>query len=864
MSSTIEEILSWAVELPYWERAGLNLLLTGRVPTAADEEGLLEQLLADHGLAAMPLREVLAGPPAATSEEAPIARPTLLRAHGFKRVNALVDDQELRFAPALTVFFGGNGSGKSGYARVLGSLGYSRGDISVLPDVTKPWEESDVIEVSIDYDDGGSKTICHVVGKPAPELRFMYAFDTTSVEAHLSEPHILSFAPAGLGLLTRLAELTDRVRARLAERINLIPHAFAVPPAFAVDSVVSRALRSVAVASDVAQLESLALMTPADAERLVQSELEIAQIKANDPREQVALLERRVQRIEMLSKVVQSLSAYVSSRSSQDFRSLFDEISARRQAMESIGAMQFANPGLPQVGTEAWSRFVTAARVLADGVDSRQLIYPAAGDVCLLCQQPLSDEARAMLGRLWVFLKGEARSAHTKALGQREIYQRDLETSAKRLAQAREMIALMESPLPTDVGEAVESFLGSVEPTLASWRALLDSGGPIPVLGSAKSPEPGLNELATTLRAEAAKLQSTDRSAQMRDLQREHLELGHRNALAGVLPSVRKFVEEREWAAKAARVGGSTRHITNQYNSMFSSRVTKRYVELFKAHLTELGCPAVVEIETRGKKGETVKRLSVRSDSSVPEEMSTPGLVLSEGERRAIALADFLTEVALDRRSGAIVLDDPVTSLDFDWKGAVAPRLVREAKARQVIVFTHDLHFLWLLSESAEFESVQMSTHWVKRGDDERPGYVFSDNAPSLEREYKSSQKARKLYSAAQAEKQPAKRERLLKEGCGALRTSYEAFVVFEMLNEVVMRFSERISIGRLADVVVDKSICRKVDEATARLSRYIEGHLHSDATALRPLEPEVLLREIEAFDLLRKQQKELRAAAGE
>jgi len=69
--------------------------------------------------------------------------------------------------------------------------------------------------------------------------------------------------------------------------------------------------------------------------------------------------------------------------------------------------------------------------------------------------------------------------------------------------------------------------------------------------------------------------------------------------------------------------------------------------------------------------------------------------VLSEGEHRCLATAAFLAELGQSGHTSAIVLDDPVSSLDHKHRDAVAARLVEEAKARQVIIFTHDLAFLY-------------------------------------------------------------------------------------------------------------------------------------------------------------------------
>ena len=100
-----------------------------------------------------------------------------------------------------------------------------------------------------------------------------------------------------------------------------------------------------------------------------------------------------------------------------------------------------------------------------------------------------------------------------------------------------------------------------------------------------------------------------------------------------------------------------------------------------------------------------------------------------------------------------------------------------------------------------------------------------------------------------------------MKDGFGALRTSYEAFIIFDLLSEVVMRFDERISFGRLKDIVWDKSIADEVIAKCELLSRHIEGHLHSDAFTAQKPTPDMLWNEIEAFEVLRKRLKELKKA---
>jgi ATPase subunit of ABC transporter with duplicated ATPase domains len=89
--------------------------------------------------------------------------------------------------------------------------------------------------------------------------------------------------------------------------------------------------------------------------------------------------------------------------------------------------------------------------------------------------------------------------------------------------------------------------------------------------------------------------------------------------------------------------------------------------------------------------------------------------VLSEGEQTALGLAGYFTEAHFDEGKSALVLDDPVTSLDHVRRAQVAESLVRFAADRQVIVFTHDLAFLRDLMTKADEKHVTLTERTVQR-----------------------------------------------------------------------------------------------------------------------------------------------------
>jgi hypothetical protein len=98
--------------------------------------------------------------------------------------------------------------------------------------------------------------------------------------------------------------------------------------------------------------------------------------------------------------------------------------------------------------------------------------------------------------------------------------------------------------------------------------------------------------------------------------------------------------------------------------------------------------------------------------------------VFSEGERTALGLAAFFTEAQLDDSKSALILDDPVTSLDHIRRGLVAARLAEFAESRQIIMFTHDVSFVADLKLEASGRGVSVAERSVtrSRADERKPG----------------------------------------------------------------------------------------------------------------------------------------------
>ena len=116
------EILAWSVALPVWQRDALKRL-TSRDTLSEQDIDELTALCLDGSLQSAVLEE------AGLSSPASGLPPVQLKSVGnVQNVNALAENQRLNFLDkGVTIIYGDNGAGKSGYVRILKQSCRARG-----------------------------------------------------------------------------------------------------------------------------------------------------------------------------------------------------------------------------------------------------------------------------------------------------------------------------------------------------------------------------------------------------------------------------------------------------------------------------------------------------------------------------------------------------------------------------------------------------------------------------------------------------------------------------------------------------------------------------------------------------------------
>jgi len=351
-----------------------------------------------------------------------------------------------------------------------------------------------------------------------------------------------------------------------------------------------------------------------------------------------------------------------------------------------------------------------------------------------------------------------------------------------------------------------------------------------------------LEERVRTLRGSSTDEAKRHMAAEVKELRARQLLAKHEQLVLDEIERKKKIA-----AYELCLNDTKTQAITQKSTAVTRTAVTQKLKKSFQDELANLAFQHVeVELkEVGGAEGVLYHKLILTR---------APGVdlprVVSEGEQRCLSIAAFFAELSTADDPSGIVFDDPVSSLDYKWREGVARRLVDEAKARQVIVFTHDIVFLLLLKQFSEEEGVEQLDQHVKQLS--KGAGVCAEEMPWVALPVKKKigylknewQAADKLFRSGHQSAYEKEGKYLY----GLLREAWERALEEVLLAGVVERFRagvQTLHIAHVADITPED--CKTLDTAMTKCSKWC----HDQAAAARAEvpKPDALKADIEVLE---------------
>lgn len=847
--SILQEILKWSQTLPNWQSDAIARLFAKESLSDADLDDLFALLKLAHGIP---------DPQGRTAKKLSaeqIPAPAALNSHiklralkNFRHVNRIAENQRLAFGLAgLTVVYGDNGSGKSGYSRVLKRACRARDQSEPIhPDAFLPPAKAGNAEATFEIEvDGVAEEVGWTNGKAAPAtLSALAVFDSRCARSYLDDEGDFAYVPYGLDILEGLAGVCRKLKGMVdAENVQSAPDKSSFGDLAGATSV-GKLIAGLSHKTKPEQVETLAALS-AD-ETALHADLE-KNLKEASPSDKAKLLRLRASRITKVAQNATDKLSVVDDVAVGKLRTLVEAYHSAQSAV-NLAAQQFKDDAslLPGTGGEAWKTLFEAARKFS--VEAYpDAVFPELGQgaQCPLCQQPLAEGAGRLL-RFEVFVQQEVEKtakAHKKTLD-----------GAFTTFSGQNMALGMDDELFSEI-EALDKVLAPDTRTFekalnerqVGIKSAVTSGQWGQISALPVNPAARLQALAGKLNHEAVTLEKLSDEKARAALQTQYNELDARIRLAKVKTAVLAAIERLDRQSKLAKCLSD---LKTHAISIKATELTEKIVskELEAALNQEFKCLGVgnlqVHLKSHTAKGKAYHKLALNLPLA-----KTPADILSEGEQRAIALASFLAEVNIGGSSGGIIFDDPVSSLDHKRRERVARRLAQEGAKRQVIIFTHDLYFLNLLIEMAQQVGVAIETQSIAR----RPaGFGVTD--PDLPFEGMNTKarvgylrnkhpQIKKLFDTGdelEHRKQTADAYR-------QLRIAWERAIEEVLLRSVVLRFRKGVETQRLAGVMVEDADYVTVDTWMSKCSNF--AHDQALLGGVEVPEPEELLADINELE---------------
>lgn len=736
---------------------------------------------------------------------------SLIRLSEVRGVNALVPGAIIEPHEGLTILYGENGTGKTGYSRVFKALANSRTADTILGDIEADTAEAQTAKLEFKLGDDEQMLAWSGERGVSPFTR-MSIFDSPAVSTHVDDDLDYVYTPASLALFNHVTAAIQALTGEIDTAITaLSTDSSGLLTRFQRGSSIYPLIETLGASTGLAELKAKAATgetVEADLDSLTQA---VAALRANTLSAQITVLKAE-QRV--LAQAATAADALVSF----DSKAYNDALTKRAQLAtdyETFRKELFAAADLPADPDDTWSDFIEAGETYRQHLTE---LGAHDSDRCLYCRQSLLDPARDLLSRYSTYLEDKisADIRDTDSLLAR-FKQEAAGIEGKDCAQfVDEYQAEEEQPSYFAQVEAIEGARSALASAVADSKpASLTIADIVTQLktdvdAALKTAEEGI----TTLEA-----QQQNRTQLLAEKQTELVELKDAVELGTSWPliegQVRSAKEADQLKTLKRPLSSLTRAVTALAKTTSDQLINQSFDALFLEECDALRAPTL-KLQFVGREGRAHRR-------KVLSGKHKPSRVLSEGEQKVLALADFLAEARLAGITAPVIFDDPVSSLDHRRINEVAQRIAALADNNQVIVFTHDILFATTLLSL--FEKSKRCVYF-QITDENGKGQVTRASGPRIDSLSAIKKRITGTIQAAKSQEGEV-RDALVRVAYSHVRAWCEVFTEEELLKGVTKRYRANVQMTTLPNIDGTRlnEIGPKVTEIFEVACRHIDGH---------------------------------------
>ena len=737
-----------------------------------------------------------------------------------KGVNALAPTKPLEFGQGnISVVYGYNGSGKSGYVRLLKHVCGSRDPGTLYPNVytNSPNEQ----KATIKFKKNGTALSHNWTGQNiCDDLENIDIFDTSfgrvfvENEAEVSyEPHVLSFFSSLIEICGKVALDLDLETGRHQSKKPDIPTQLK-------STLEGRWYDNINAETTVEDIEKHCFFESKDKIEIQNLQQRLQEQSPAKKAEQL-----RKQKI-YTDALIRDALKHLEQLSDENCRRIIavkNKSILKKEAAETAAQKAFSDSHFEGIGSDVWKELWEAARNYSIKKAYENIDYPntSKDSKCVLCHQSLDKEAKERLVSFEEFVKGEMQRASEVAANEYKSAIQAIEDipSSDSLNIRLDAADIRED----DTRRSIIKFFSDLQ-TRKEQLPDLNPGENISAVPQMPKWIESVKAMSSK-REEVAEKYEVDASGNNRDEIKKKLDtLLTKEWLSKQRVAIEEEIKRLKLLKRIqnARETTNTKSLSRKKGELAEVLITAAFVERFNEELKTLEASEIrVELlKTRVSKGQVLHKIQLRRAPGSPLED-----ILSEGERKIVSIAAFLADVRGKSGQTPVVFDDPTSSLDQGFEEALVRSLVEFSRNRQVIVFTHRLSFLGMLRQFTEKEPIKLdilSIRLAERGAGEPSPIPISQS----EIKYALNLLINQRYWEAKEAKDQGNYEHaemFLKSICSDFRMLVERSIENDLLCGIVQRYQRPVHSLKLKDLAgkFRKSDCELLESLMTKYSRF-------------------------------------------
>jgi hypothetical protein len=761
----------------------------------------------------------------------------LLSMSEIEGVNKLAPGQILDFSNNITVIYGANATGKSGYSRILKTLGlcYQK-ENKVLCNVYDTGEKNQKAKIKYMLNNKFGEFTWDGTCQSS-ELRYLSIFTNDCVNISIGRKRDLLVTPIGFHLFEILSNDLDRLAKIHKTKIENCKQEIPWIENLHQETEVYNFITDLNAQSSVDKFNSLKSYSLDDEKDLAKLTKQRANLNKNLLETQISFLSKQVKELVRVKLQIRTIQHNFKSEDWTNiinYEKKIDELSKKEQ----IGLEKIAEErGIALYKTKEFNDFIKAAEKYIQKLDKKD--YPKDKDeTCVYCGQKLTDrDARELLTNYRILLNDTTQTEIRE-------YMKLLKILREKIININSNIKLYYASFgENEKKESIQpKFLEQFCKIINEFKELAGTKK-VNIIQENKF-NIDYKKIKTKIdkKLKSIKFELKNKKEILTQIEQREVKIDSQiNKLLDrkLLNKKQPEIENNLVLLKQAQVLRSMSHLfntdsvsrktTTARKDLISTSFEKIFTEELKS-LSRSNTKLSLNFET--SKAKSILKQEIKSQYALND-------ILSEGEQKSIALAEFLTEVQLDNENKAsIIFDDPVTSLDHKIIDEFARRLVQLSKERQVILFTHSIIFFNSIKQKSDlprFKDLKFK-YYETETDLENTGFLYE--SPTLrEDNFNKYKKSINEILNLPKEKRDRKESELAISGYNKLRPAIEVFVENEILFDTVKRYRKNVALTSLEKIngaLIDKHK-EQLTNIFEKCCEYIEAHSNPETINAKP-----------------------------